>query len=83
MQIKWKLTKNVYFTDLELLDTFKIVGGRGAIYMKVSINKQITNEELIYGQLELATGKVFKPTSSPLVLVDVEMNVETPKPSIY
>lgn len=81
MKINWKSkpAKTIVFSSLGVGDTFRNTHGHGAVYMKV----QLCGDYDDYGMLELATGKVFKPTSSPLELVDVEMTVDTTKPSIY
>ena len=82
MRLSWGLKKPVvqrlYFADLALNETFRNVNGRGAIYAKVEENH--TNKTFMY---ELATGKLFIPTSSPVERVDVDVQVSTNKPSIY
>jgi len=87
MKINWKNTpsKTVTFSTLNVGDTFKNTHGHGAVYMKVKVNSDVVRGGYTesFGMLELQTGKVFKPTSSPLELVDVEITVDTVKPSIY
>jgi hypothetical protein len=76
----------LYFDDLKLTDTFRIVG-RDAIYQKIRIKGEKTN----FGyeadddekQLELQTGIAFPPTKSPVELIPVEMSIGVPKPAIY
>lgn len=87
MKINWKNkpAKTVIFSSLDVGETFKNTQGHGAVYMKVKVNSDVVRGGYVdsFGMLELATGKVFKPTSSPLELVDVEMTVDVPKPTIY
>ncbi len=81
MKVNWNhrvaKTKTLHFANLDINDAFKIVGAK-AVYIKVKEN---------YGQnewmMELATGRLFAPTLSPVDLVNVEVNIGIPKPSIY
>jgi len=84
MEINWKdadpVKSRVYFKDLLLNESFKIVAG-DAVYVKVAVvHKYDENEEFM---CELATGKLFPPTKSPVQLVHVDVDVDLPKPVIY
>ena len=97
--INWKLSnKQLYFKDLALGDHFKIdtPNSKGAVYRKVLLNNNYNKDAYTispvhnkieytraYAQLEVSEAEVFPPTESPVVLVDVEMTVMSPKPSIY
>lgn len=61
------------YGDCYKVDTFR---SKGAIYMKT----EGRHEDYA---LELATGKLFPPQSSPLALVEVEINIQADKPTIY
>ena len=86
--INWKnpaASRNLYFSNLKLNDTFRIVSGRGAVYTKVSVapaarSSDIRGRELM---MEVATGLLFDPTTSPVELVEVDVQISTPKPYIY
>ncbi len=75
----------LHFGDLDVNDTFKLTTGE-AVYVKVSRRVGSTrsfdrhNEEYM---LELATGRLFGPSSSPVARVGVTVNVDVPKPSLY
>lgn len=85
MEINWKdtvhpLNSDLYFKHLKLNENFKIVVG-DAVYTKVAVvHKYDENQEFM---CELATGKLFPPTKSAVKLVDVEVNVNIPRPVIY
>ena len=80
MRVNWNSGKNgscaLHFSDLMLNDSFRIVDGRGAVYVKVQ------HRDGTFGMLELATGKIFAPTLSEVELVEVEVNIKTVKPAI-
>lgn len=82
MKVNWNQSKvgQDRFDDLGLNESFRIASpqSRGAVYVKV-----IDNRTGDYGMLELATGKVFDPTTSPVEPVNVEVNVSAPRPNIY
>lgn len=84
VKIKWankvEVKKDLYFSDLDTGDTFKIVNStsKGVVYMRVE--DQNTG---YYGMLELATGKVFASTPSRVERVNVEIHVDAAKPSCY
>ncbi len=83
MKVAWKnnksnLVKRLYFSDLNLGDTFRNKHGRGAVYAKVQVPH--TGDQFMF---EFETGKLFAPTTSELELVDVSVNVEADKPVIY
>lgn len=85
--INWKSSnKQLSFKDLNLGDHFKIdtPHSKGAVYRKVLLNTHFTKNIMSYqyAQLELSEAEVFPPTESPVVLVEVEMTVMSPKPSI-
>ena len=86
--INWKSSnKQLYFKDLNLGDHFKIdtPHSKGAVYRKVLLNTHFTKNIMSYqhAQLEVSEAEVFPPTESPVVLVEVEMTIMSPKPSIY
>lgn len=78
MKVNWKKTTNLSFADLSVGDSFRNLHGFGAVYTKVQLNG--TNKCYM---LEIATGKLFDGTSSPVELVDVSVQVNTKKPAIY
>ena len=73
-------TGKLYFSNLAVGDCFKIDtrASKGAVYRKVL--SECDGEEY---QEEIATGKLFYPTASPVIKVDVEIVVSAPKPAIY
>jgi hypothetical protein len=93
MNVSWKNTpKTLYFNDLSDGDSFRIATGnsKGAIYTRVNLNPFVMthhyNDTLRgrdYGMLEIATGKVFIPTKSPVERVSVNVSIDTEKPSLY
>lgn len=96
MQINFKndvTTKQLYFADLPLNSAFRIKtsGSKGAIYIKTqeinhfsrmgSNNKlQTVNHFRMY---EIATGKLFEPTPSPVELVSVKIEIDAERPEVY
>lgn len=86
VKINWKhklLPQVQYYSDLSLNEAFRLTTGQ-AIYIKVLVSPKVAgnrNEE--YGMLEIATGKVFPPSNSPVELVNVEVNVDSVKPPLY
>jgi molybdopterin-guanine dinucleotide biosynthesis protein len=68
-------TRTLYFSDLALAEGFKIVGG-DAVYQKIASGRHGTES-----QLEIATGKYFPATESPVERVDIMMTVSAPRPS--
>jgi hypothetical protein len=66
------------FDQLSYGDCYKVATSRskGAVYMKTEGGHQDY-------ALELATGKLFPPQLSPLSLVEVEINIQADKPTIY
>lgn len=92
--INWKSSnKQLSFKDLQLGDHFKIdtPHSKGAVYRKVLLNTHFTQNTTMspvknkeqYAQLEVSEAEVFPPTESPVVLVEVEMTIMSPKPSFY
>lgn len=86
------------FNDIEVGDSFTIdtVNSKGAVYIKVDLLEVLTSirntsyglsnftpSTSRYAMQEVATGKVFSPTSSPIKPVEVEISVNQVKPSIY
>ena len=63
---------------------FKLTTGE-AIYLKVELSEKVngTNYKKTYGMLELATSKVFPISLSAVEVIDIQINVQAPKPSIY
>ena len=82
MKVFWKgqvqPTLKPYFEQLAENQSFRLTTGKGAVYTKVRLNG--TNK---YYMLELATGILFEASLSPVELVDVNVVIETQKPSIY
>lgn len=68
------------FEDLDLNDSFVIdsPASHGAVYRKV--RKSRTSD---YYMMEEATGKLFDPTVSNVKKVNVAVQIDTNKPSIY
>jgi len=91
MEITWKedgihQCRDLYFQDLEVGDTFKIIGSQ-AVYVKI---QDKTNRNTIRNGVcareymcELATSKFFLPTGSPVEKVQVVMNIDVRKPNLY
>lgn len=83
-------TNNLLFYQLNPNDAFRIVGAR-AVYIKVVAGRGMnvsasgpkTNGLPDGGMLEIATGKVFAPTTSYVELVDVSVDIKAKKPDIY
>lgn len=86
------------FADIEVGDAFTIdtVNSKGAVYIKVDLIEALTSirntsyglsnftpSTARYAMQEVATGKVFAPTPSPIKAVDVEIAVNQTKPAIY
>lgn len=86
------------FASIEVGDAFTIdtVHSKGAVYIKVDLIEVLTSiRNNTYGAAnfnvagnryamqEVATGKVFAPTPSPIKPVEVEISVNQAKPSIY
>ena len=82
MKVSWQ-APNVAKTSFDALavgDTFKIFNAE-AVYVKVNVRP--VHADADEGMMELATGTVYPPTSSRVVKVDVEVNVDAKRPSIY
>ncbi len=83
MQIKWNTPVNAVrslnFADLQVNDAFKIATShaRGAVYVKVK-----ERHSDVFYMMELATGHLFDPTTSPVERVNVEVSVAAPRPQI-
>jgi hypothetical protein len=77
---KEKAKKLFYFNELPLNCNFRIAttASQGAIYRK--IYNELTGN---YGAMEEYSGKVFKPTQSPVELVEVTITIDSAKPVIY
>jgi hypothetical protein len=83
MKVNWNQPvvappKALKFDDLALNETFRNTGGRGAVYVKV----QVGHEDDYY-MYELATGRLWEPTTATLERVAVDVNVTAAKPRIY
>lgn len=70
---------NIVFADLQLNEAFRIVGGHGAVYVKVETGRG-QKEEYMY---ELATGKLWTPTRSVVERISVSVAIDTTKPACY
>lgn len=84
----------IRFDDIEANTPFVIdtPASRGAVYVKVvsASSMMFCDKNDIHGieyqnggMYEIATGKVFPPTTSPIKVVPLSYNVSTPKPEIY
>lgn len=93
MKINWQNQKESvnFFENLDVNTGFKVVSphARGAVYIKVAKGDSDTKiyssrhghmECMMY---EVATGKLFPPTSSPVEIVEIETNIHQKKPGIY
>lgn len=71
------------FDQLEVGDHFKINthSSQGAVYRKVELD--IHFSPVKFGMEEAQTGKVFRPTTSPIKKVETSIFIEEPKPVIY
>ena len=82
MEIKWKdsphvVEKSLSFSDLNFNDTFRILGSQ-AVYVKCQVNA--IAKDYMY---EIATGKLYDPTSSTVELIGVSVYINVPKPRLY
>lgn len=83
MEITWEDTKPVskvlHFDDLPLNATFRNTSrlSQGAVYAKVA-----TQYDDNY-MMEIQTGRLFPPTASPVEIVNVNVKIPLPKPSLY
>ncbi len=68
--------KSLYFSDLVVNDGFKIRGGE-AVYVKT---QSPSGKDYM---MEVATGKLWHPTKSPIERISIEVNVGVYRPSIY
>lgn len=89
-KINWTGGKDkyrLYFDDLALGEHFVVDTdlSKGAIYRKVIVEHTVVNnvyQGTSYGQMEVATAKVFRPTSSMVKAVEVEITVRAVKPNL-
>lgn len=85
MKVNWKgngVWGDLYFEDLNINDTFRIVSNRshGAVYVKVLVGpKSHDPKHMMY---EIATGNVFPATPSRVERVDVDVHVNANKPQL-
>ncbi len=85
------------FASIEVGDAFTIdtIHSKGAVYIKVDLIEVLTNIRNTsygagnfnvatnrYAMQEVATGKVFAPTPSPIKPTEVEITVNQAKPSL-
>ena len=86
-KVHWKKSppQSLYFEYIEVGETFKIDSFRskGAVYMKVHTSHRVSGYPDQYLMLELATGKLFSPTTSRITRVNVDIHVDAEKPEIY
>lgn len=93
VKINWddsKKNSGLAFRNLNTNDAFRIQGSK-AVYIKVVPGCRALTIELAHNQrgngdgamLEVATGKIFPPTSSLVELVDVSVDIKAKKPDIY
>lgn len=75
----------LYFKDLKVNDHYVIdtANSHGAVYRKVRDTRQRSYGQDEYLQLEAFTGELFKPTASPVRLVEAEIAFKAKKPTIY
>jgi RecJ-like exonuclease len=98
MKVSWQdegviPVKPLYFDDLSVGESFRIdtVNSKGAVYRKVDLTAYLKDEDIdeVYGvdntcaMEEIATGKVFTPTKSPIKRVDVDVTIRQAKPDLY
>ncbi len=85
VKVKWANSqpkRNLYFTHLNANDAFRIKG-HSAVYIKVIGGRSGVLASFDGAMMEVATGKLFAPTSSEIEPVDVEINIGVAKPHIY
>ena len=72
--------KVLYFDDIEVNQAFRNISdnSRGAIYIKVH-----NSNSRLYYMLEIVSGILWTPTASPIELINVDIRIDAPKPSIY
>ena len=78
MKLNWtgqNVVNELTFSQLQVNETFRITPNGEAVYVKV-----VDHYSGRYFQQELATGKLFKPTSSRVVPVSVEVSVHSRRP---
>lgn len=86
VKVNWSSDNcQLFFRDLEINQAFRNAGkwSKGAIYIKVGIDKTSVSQEPFYYMYEVATGKLWPATSSPVEVVDVSVNINSPKPAAY
>jgi hypothetical protein len=74
----------LFFTNLSVSDSFRLQNG-SAVYTKVEFAgglkvRDSRHVDQDYGMLELATGKVFPPSTGQVVRVSVDVSVASAKP---
>lgn len=82
LNLKWaeaNIPSGISFNDIPVGETFKNIRGRGAIYRKVLLREN--HQDRVYME-ELKTAKLFPPTTSPIQLVEVNMEIFAKKPKI-
>lgn len=88
MEINW-LNSNenttLYFQDVAVNQGFRNVSdlSKGAVYLKVEDYNAFEKDYECYAMLEIATGVMFRPTTSPVELVDIKLNIGVEKPDLY
>ncbi len=84
--INWgpnKSNKTLYFADLAVNDSFRIKD-HDAIYLKIAPGRGASfGPNTSHLMLEIATGRAFAATGSPVEHVPVEINISTSKPGLY
>ena len=80
MKVVWKNSTVVpcKFDDLDLGESFRIIGGRGAVYIKV--HNCPDDKDMM---LEIETGNLFTPTSSKVEQIKSQIIVDSNVPQCY
>lgn len=87
MEIKWKdspyvVEQSLSFSDLNFNDTFRILGSQ-AVYIKCHAHLNVKGAGTKDYMYEIATGKLYEPTSSTVELIGVSVYINVPKPCLY
>ncbi len=71
---------------MSMMHLLLILHCRLVLYIKVALRHREKHDLKVVSErymLEIATGKLFPPTKSPVKQVDIEINVDVVKPTIY
>lgn len=86
-KINWVGGQGLRFGDLTVGEHFVVDTdqSKGAVYRKVIVEHTVMNkvyQGTSFGQMEVATAKVFPPTQSQVKVVEVEISVKACKPNL-